>query len=72
MRAQWIAVTGKWGAWAGMALLTLSLGLFHQAEAATRFVATTGADAGNACLIAASPCKTITHALTQAVANDTI
>src|SRR5262245_15816831 len=72
MRAQWIAVTGKWGAWAGMALLTLSLGLFHQAEAATRFVATTGTDAGNACLVAGSPCKTITHALTQAVANDTI
>ncbi len=53
--------------------LVLSLGLVHIAQAATRFVATSGSDAGaNNCLASGSPCKTITHALTQAVANDTI
>ncbi|MCZ7624561.1 MAG: DUF1565 domain-containing protein [Candidatus Methylomirabilis sp.] len=42
------------------------------AFAATRFVATSGNDSGNTCLSSDSPCKTITHALTQAVAGDTI
>jgi hypothetical protein len=54
-------------------LLVLAVGILSPAEAATRFVATTGSDAGpNDCLTAATPCKTITHALTQAVAGDTI
>ena len=42
------------------------------AWAATRFVATTGNDSSNNCLAASSPCKTITHALTQVATNDTV
>ncbi|MBI2883851.1 MAG: DUF1565 domain-containing protein [Candidatus Methylomirabilis oxyfera] len=42
------------------------------AFAETRFVATSGNDSGNTCLSSGAPCKTITHALTQAVAGDTI
>jgi len=42
------------------------------AVAATRFVATGGSDAANDCLIAGSPCQTLTHALTQAAAADTV
>ena len=54
-------------------LLACALAPAFAAEAATRFVATTGSNAGpNTCLASGSPCKTITHALTQAVANDTI
>ena len=40
--------------------------------AATRFVATIGNDTGNDCLADSTPCKTITHALTQVAVNDTI
>ena len=54
------------------AILMLGLGLARPAQAATRFVATTGTDAANTCLSSGSPCKTITRALGQAVANDTI
>ena len=72
MRAQFIAAVGRWGVRIGVAILTLSLGLIDTAGAATRFVATTGTDAGNTCLISGNPCKTITHALTQVVANDTV
>ncbi len=42
------------------------------AHAATRFVATTGANAANTCTVAATPCKTITHAVSVAGAGDTI
>jgi hypothetical protein len=42
------------------------------AWAATRFVATTGNDTANDCLTDSMPCKTITYALTQVAANDTI
>lgn len=68
---------GRFIAWrgflaAGVAVLALGVGLARPAQAVTRFVATTGNDAGNTCLSSGSPCKTITHALTQAVANDTI
>jgi parallel beta-helix repeat protein len=39
----------------------------------TRFVATTGSDAANnTCLVSASPCLTLGHALTRAAAGDTI
>lgn len=40
-------------------------------EAATRYVATTGADSGN-CTNSASPCLTITYAVTQVSDGDTI
>lgn len=54
-------------------LLTFAFAPTLAAETATRFVATTGSNAGaNTCLASGSPCKTITYALTQAVANDTI
>ena len=54
-------------------LIALTVGLASPSGAATRFVdATTGSDALNDCLSAASPCKTITYALTQAAADDTI
>jgi hypothetical protein len=42
------------------------------AHAATRFVATTGTNAANTCLVAATPCKTIAHAVSVASAGDTI
>lgn len=54
-------------------LLACVLAPTFAAEATTRFVdAATGDDTTNDCSALASPCKTITHALTQAVANDTI
>ena len=54
-------------------LIALTVGLASPSGAATRFVdATTGSDALNDCLSAASPCQTITYTLTQAVPNDTI
>jgi len=40
--------------------------------ATTRYVATTGNDAGNNCLNAATPCATLARALEQAVDNNTI
>ena len=43
-----------------------------RALAADRFTSTSGSDAANDCLINASPCRTIGHALTQAVSGDTI
>ena len=42
------------------------------ALAADRFASTFGSDAANDCLTSASPCRTIVHALTQAVSGDTI
>jgi len=57
---------------AGVAVLALTVGLARPAGAATRFVATSGSDSSNTCLSSGSPCKTITHALSQAVTNDTI
>jgi virginiamycin B lyase len=58
---------------AGAVVLALTVGFASPVGAATRFVATTGSNAGpNTCLASGSPCKTITHALTQAVASDTI
>jgi parallel beta-helix repeat protein len=38
----------------------------------TRFVATTGSDTANTCLVSVSPCRTLGHALTQAATADTI
>ena len=53
--------------------VALTVGLVRPAAAATRFVATTGSNAGpNTCLASGSPCKTITHTLTQAVTGDTV
>ncbi len=42
------------------------------ASAATRFVAPTGNDVANDCLIQANPCATIQHAVDQSVAGDEI
>jgi hypothetical protein len=53
-------------------VLALSVGLARPTQAATRFVATSGTDGGNTCFSPASPCKTITHGLTQAAPGDTI
>jgi hypothetical protein len=38
----------------------------------TRYVSTTGSDAGNDCLVMASPCRTVGHAVGQAQAGNTI
>jgi hypothetical protein len=37
-----------------------------------RYVATTGSDAGNTCLVHANPCRTVGRAVSQAQAGDTI
>lgn len=50
----------------------LGLAEAGRAGAATRYVATTGNDSSNTCLASGSPCRTITRALSQGVANDTI
>jgi hypothetical protein len=65
---------GQWRGplFAGVAVLALTVGLARPAGAATRFVATTGNDSSNTCISSGAPCKTITHALSQAVATDTI
>jgi hypothetical protein len=47
-------------------------GGFTTVGPATRYVATTGSDTGNACLLEASPCATLSHALVQANVGDTI
>lgn len=54
-----------------VAALVLSVTSAQPVQAATRFVATTGIDGGG-CLSSGSPCKTITYAMSQAVANDTV
>lgn len=57
-----------------LAVLLLSLPLLvlaGEAQAQTRFVATTGTDAGT-CVNVASPCRTIQYAHGQAAAGDTI
>lgn len=50
---------------------TLALGFAGPAMAQTRFVATTGTDAGT-CVNAGTPCRTIQYAHGQAAAGDTI
>ncbi len=56
-----------------LASLTLGAVTVPEAWAANLYVATTGSDAGpNTCQVPASPCKTLTHALTQAVSGDVI
>ena len=42
------------------------------AAGATRHVATTGANAGNDCLLATAPCATIQHAIGEASVGDTV
>jgi hypothetical protein len=42
------------------------------ARAADRFVATSGADDGNDCLVASAPCRSVSHAADQAASGDTI
>lgn len=55
------------------AALAVALALASPATAATRFVDDGGNDGGaNTCLSAAMPCKTVGHAVTSAVANDTV
>jgi hypothetical protein len=55
-----------------MLLLTLLLPGAPVLASSTRYVSTTGNDAGNNCMNQANPCKTITHALNKASAGDTI
>ncbi len=50
----------------------LILALASPAVAADRFVSTRGADGANACLVAATPCRTIGHALGQAGSGDVV
>lgn len=55
-----------------LSLVVLAIGFFAgPASAQTRFVATTGTDAGT-CVNAGSPCRTIQYAHGQAAAGDTI
>lgn len=57
-----------------VAMLFLAL-LFPSASvlaASTRYVSPSGSNSGNNCMNQAKPCKTITHALTQAADGDTI
>ena len=42
------------------------------ADGTTRYVATTGSDTANTCLVLASPCLTLGHALAQATFDNTI
>jgi hypothetical protein len=53
-------------------LATLVTGGAAANPADTRYVATTGTDAGNDCLTAASPCATIQYAVDQAADGDTV
>jgi parallel beta-helix repeat protein len=61
---------------AGTSLIIVGLGSVALQPAAaigaTRFVAITGSDAANTCLVSGTPCLTLGHALTQAAAGDTI
>jgi hypothetical protein len=41
-------------------------------RAADRFVSETGADAANDCLLATAPCRSVSHAVGQAVSGDTV
>jgi len=73
----------SWGAWSSAmrrarsiapGLLFFAALTLHPspAPAIDRFVATTGADAANACSSSISPCATLTHALTQVASGDVI
>ena len=61
---------------AGTSLVILGLGSVGMQSAsalpATRFVATTGSDTANTCLVSGAPCLTLGHAIGQAAAGDTI
>jgi hypothetical protein len=52
-------------------LLMLTLGM-GRARAADRFVSPAGADAANDCSSSTSPCRSVAHALGQAVGGDTV
>jgi hypothetical protein len=55
------------------ALLTLLLcSSMGRAQAADRFVATTGNDTANDCLSSVSPCRTVGYGLTQAASGDVL
>lgn len=58
-----------------MLLLCVTAALATSAGTAwadTHFVDPTGSDAGNDCTVAASPCATIAHAISEATAGDTV
>src|SRR6185369_2494624 len=58
---------------ARLAILALALAIVGgNAAAADRFVSNAGNDAANDCLASATPCRTITHALTQAASGDVV
>ncbi len=50
----------------------ISLPALSHAACGTRYVATTGSDAGNDCLASSSPCRTIKYAVSQACPGDTV
>lgn len=58
----------------GGAALAVALSLFNPAALAQtdRFVATTGSNAGNTCLNAATPCASVGHAISQANVGDRV
>jgi hypothetical protein len=55
----------------GTAILALGAGVLAVQAAGTRYVSPFGADTGN-CSNAASPCETVTYAVSQSAAGDTI
>lgn len=62
---------GVWrGAAVGVALALVAGGA--SAEAATRYVATTGSDLVNSCTSQATPCRSVQRALNQAAAGETV
>ena len=57
---------------AGGALLVTGGGSVAGAIGSTRYVATTGSDGANTCLVSSSPCRTLGRALSVAAPGDTI
>jgi len=63
------AVQVKFGPVLWVVITALVVG---NAQAADRFVSTTGSDTANDCLTSASPCRTVGYGLTQAASGDTV
>lgn len=64
-------VRASWACAALCALLALGSSA-TAADAATRYVATSGSDAANDCLVQVVPCATIQHAIDEATPGDTV
>ena len=56
----------------GLGMLAISLLVAPRARAADRYVAPAGNDAGNACLVAATPCRSMERAITQSASGDVV